>query len=60
MHKICSKENQFNSADISILGHSFGASKFPKFYDKIKKKYQISPRLYVGSYEGEKGDQILK
>ena len=33
-----------------------GFQKFSQFYDIIKKKYQILPRPYMVSYEGEKGN----
>ena len=52
------KANYFNSADVSMLGHGCGVSKFPQFYDIIKKQILKCP--YVGSYEGEKGNLFLK
>ena len=32
----------------------------PQFYDRIKNKYQMLPRPYVESYEGEKGNLFLR
>ena len=49
----------FKSADVLMLGHVYGFSKYPQFYDRIKNKYQMLPRPYVGSYIGEKGHQFL-
>ena len=60
MHKLGWKTKFFKSTDVSILGHSCCVSQYPQFYDKIKNKYQILPRPYVGSYSGEKGHQFLK
>ena len=48
------------SADVSMLRHSCGVSQYPKLYDKVKNKYQILPRPYVGSNLGEKGYQFFK
>ena len=55
MRKIGWKAQLFKYADVSMLGHGFGVSQYPQFYDRNKKKYQMLPRLYVGSYSGEKG-----
>ena len=59
MHKLGWKSQLFKSADISMLGHGCGVSKYPQFYDKIKKIYQMLPRPYVGRYSGEKGCQFF-
>ena len=59
MHKIGWKAQYFKSADVSMLGHSCGVSQYPQFYD-TKKKNQMIPRPYLGSYSGEKGHQILQ
>ena len=50
MHKLGWKAQLFKSADVLMLGHGFGVSQYPQFYDKIKKKYKILPRPYEGSY----------
>ena len=60
MHKIGWKSNNFKSDDISMLGHGFGVSQFTQFYEKIKNKYQLLPRPYVGSHLGEKGHKCFK
>ena len=59
MHKLGWKEKYFKSTDVSMLVHGFGVSKYPQFYDTIKNIYQMLPRPYVGSYSGEKGNQLL-
>ena len=38
-----------------MLGHACGVSQFTQLHEIIKKKYQLLPRPYVGSYSGEKG-----
>ena len=43
-----------------MLGHGFGVSQFTQFYEKIKNKYQLLPRPYVGSHLGEKGHKCFK
>ena len=53
-------DNYFKSSDVSMLGHGGGFSQFTQFYDRIKNKYQILPRPYMDSYEGEKINHILK
>ena len=40
MHNICWKAQYFKSDDVSMLGHVYGVSQYPQFYEKIKKKYQ--------------------
>ena len=42
-----------------MLGHGWGVSQYPQFYDTIKYIYQMLPRPYVESYSGEKGHQFL-
>ena len=37
MHKLGWKASYFKSADVSMLGHGCGFSKYPQFYDKTKK-----------------------
>ena len=60
MHNIYWKKNCFKSSGVSMFGRYCGVSQYPHFYDKIQKKYQLLPRLYVGSYPGEKGHNILQ
>ena len=42
-----------------MLGHGFGISQYPQFYDTIKNIYQMLSRSYVVSYSGEKGHTFL-
>ena len=42
MHKLGWKAQYFNSADVSMLGHSCGVSGYPQFYDTI--------RIYIKCY----------
>ena len=37
MHKISWKAQYFKSTDVSMLGHGFGVSQYPQFYDTNKK-----------------------
>ena len=59
MHKLGWKAHLFKSADVSILVHGCGVSQYLQFHDTIKKIYKMLPRPYVGSYSGEKGQNIL-
>ena len=59
MHKLGWKAKIFNSADVSMLVRGCGVSQYPQFYERIKNRYQILPRPYVGSYSGEKSRQFL-
>ena len=60
MHIICWKAKYFKSTYVSVLGHGCGVSQYPQFYDKIKKKYQMLSRLYVGVFSGKKGHQFFQ
>ena len=60
MHKLGWKAQLFNSDDVLMLGHGCGVSQYPQFYERIKNRYQILPRPYVGSYSGEKSRQFLQ
>ena len=60
MHNICSKAKYFKYDDVSMMGHDCGVSQYPQFYDKIKKKYQMLSRLYVGVFSGKKGQPFLQ
>ena len=60
IHKIGGKVNYFKYDSVLVLGHGCGVSQFDQFYKKIKNKYKILPRPYVGSYEGENIGKILK
>ena len=59
IHKLGWKAQFFKSGDVSMLGHGYDVSQYPQFYDRVKKN-QMLPRLYVGSYIGEKGCQFLQ
>ena len=54
VHKIGWKKKKFKCVDVSMLGHGYGVSQYPQFYDKIIEKYQMLLRLYVGSYSGKR------
>ena len=58
MNKLGWKAQLFKFADVSMLGHGFGLSQYPQFYDRIK-NYQTLPHTYVRSYTGEKGHHFL-
>ena len=60
IHKLEWKAQFLKSADVFMLGHGCGVSQHPQVYDRIKKKYQMLPRPYVGSYSGSKGHQFFK
>ena len=60
MHKLGWKANYFKYADVSMLGHDCGVSQYPQFYDRTKNIYQMLPRPYVGSYSGERVNQLLQ
>ena len=55
MHNLGWKVQFFKSADVMMLGHGCGVSRYPQFYDRIKNTYQMLSRTYVGSYSVEKG-----
>ena len=46
-------KNSFTSADIAILGYRCGVSQYPQCYDKQLEKYQLLPRPYLVSFEGD-------
>ena len=54
VHKIGWKAQLFKSDDVSMLVHGCSVSKYPQFYDRIKR---MLPRPYVGSCIGEKDHQ---
>ena len=59
-YRICtSLVGRHNSSIPLMLGHGFGVSSYPQFYDRIKTN-QMLPRPYLGSYIGEKGHQFLQ
>ena len=60
MHQIGCKENYLKPLDVAMLGHGFGVSQFPQFYDRIENIYKILPRQCLGIYECEKGYLFLK
>ena len=60
IHKLGWKAPLFKLGDVLMLGHGCGVSQYTQFYDRIKYRYQMSPRLYVGSYSGKNGHQFLQ
>ena len=46
------KNSNYNCADVFMLGHGCGVSQYPQFYDQKLEKYQLLPRLYLGSFDG--------
>ena len=55
MHNTGWKNSCFISADVYMIGHVCGASQYPQFYDEKLEKYQMLPRPYLGSFEGNNG-----
>ena len=60
MHKLGRKAKSFKSYGVSMLVHGCGVSQYPHFYDRIKNKYKMLPRPYVGSFIGEKGHHFFQ
>ena len=50
----------FLSADVTIIGHVYGVSQYPYFYDQHLEKYQLLPRPHFGSFEGDNGEKRSK
>ena len=49
---------QFSTSDdVSMLGYGCGVSQYPQSYDLDLDKYQVSPRPYLGSFEGYPGEK---
>ena len=49
-------EEKFTSADVYMLGYGCGVYQYPQFYDQYLDKYQVLPRPYLGSFEGDNGE----
>ena len=50
----------FQSADASMIGKYCDVSTYPQFYDRIHQRFQMIPRPYQNSYDGQNGNLILK
>ena len=60
MYKLGWKEQLFKASDVLMLGRGCGVSKYPQFYDRIKKICKMLPRPYKERYPGDKGHQCFK
>ena len=45
----------FTFAGVNVFGYGCGVSKYLQFYDREVDEYQVLPRPYLGSLEGENG-----
>ena len=54
------KNSSHKSADIAMLGYGYGVSMYPQFFDKDSKTFQMLPRPYIRSFDGQCSDQVLK
>ena len=46
----------FTYAGVSLLVYGCGVYQHPQFYDKDLDKYQVLPRPYLGSFDGDNGE----
>ena len=57
----CGWKNIYHkSADVDILGYRFGVSIYPQLFVEDLKTFQMLPRTYRRSFDGEHADQVLK
>ena len=57
----CGWKNSFHtSADVAMLGYGCGVSMYPQFFVEDLKTYQMLPRPYMRSFDGEPSGQVLK
>ena len=57
----CGWKNSFHtSADVAMLGYVCGVSMYPQFFVEDLKTYQMLPRPYMRSFDGEPADKVLK
>ena len=54
------KNSSHKSADVSMLGYGCGVSMYPQFFDKDSKTFQMLPRPYIRSFDGQCSGQVLK
>ena len=48
------RKNSFSTVvDVYMLGYGYVVSQYSKFYDQDLEKYQVLPRQYLGSFEGD-------
>ena len=43
-----------------MLGYGCGVSQYPKFFGQYLDMYQVSPRPYLGSFDGGPRDKLIK
>ena len=48
-------EKVFTYDDVAIIFLGCRVSQYPQFYDQHEVKYQLLPRPYLGSFEGNNG-----
>ena len=46
--------------DVAILDYGYGVSMYPQFFDKDSKTFQMLPRPYIRSFDGQSSDEVLK
>ena len=59
-HDCGCKNSSHKFADVAILGYVCGVSMYPQFFDNDSKTFQMLPRLYIRSCDGQRSDQVLK
>ena len=50
----------FTCADVYMIGYGCGVSQYPQFYYRYLEKYQVLPRPYLGSFESNNGENLIK
>ena len=43
-----------------MVGYGCGVPRYSQFYYQYLEKYQVSPRLYLGTFDGYPGEKIIK
>ena len=60
IHDMVLNNNSFQSDDASMIGKYCDVSTYSQFYDRIHQRFQMIPRPYQNSYDGQNGNLILK
>ena len=56
LHYSGCKNSSFTSYDVSMLGYGCCVSQYLQFCDKHLDKYQVLPHPYLGTFEGNNGE----
>ena len=60
LHDCGWKNSSHKSADVALLGYGCVVSKYPQFFEKDSKTFQMLPRPYIRSFDEQCYDKVLK